>query len=370
MPSARDVVRRSRVAPVIRPIVGAGRRTRAGLGRRLIAIGVGLTAPHSGSSAGPDGRRGGLPLAHRPARPPVAMPDPAPEPPEVDGPMEAVRSILPAGPGRRYDVELFEQLCREYADRPLVPAPLRYDRDAMAASALGRVTSVHRAIDLAGAKVLEVGCGGGFELWYAAHALGADAWGVDVQERRSWSVLQGDRVHLLLTDLSASSPFEPDTFDRAMSFTVWEHVLHPYRMLVETHRVLRPGALFWMKANLHRGPQASHLYRDIPFPFPHLLFSDEVISDALARRGREVAGAAWVNRLTWDQYERYFDEVGFRMRALRFRETPLDDDFYARFEDILGRYPRWDLTKDFFEVVLEKVAPPRRLATSAGSVRP
>jgi hypothetical protein len=58
------------------------------------------------------------------------------------------------------------------------------------------------------------------------------------------------------------------------------------------------------------------------------------------------------------------------MRALRFRETPLDDDFYARFEDILGRYPRWDLTKDFFEVVLEKVAPPRRLATSAGSVRP
>ena len=113
-----------------------------------------------------------------------------------------------------------------------------------------------------------------------------------------------------------------------------------------------------MKANLHRGPQASHLYRDIPFPFPHLLFSDEVISEALAKRGKSVPGVAWVNRLTWAHYEQYFREVGFRIRALRFRETPLDEEFYLRFEDILGRYPRWELTKDFFEVVLEKVDPP------------
>jgi len=135
-------------------------------------------------------------------------------------------------------------------------------------------------------------------------------------------------------------------------------VEHPYGLLVQTHRVLKPGALFWMKANLHRGPQASHLYRDIPFPFPHLLFSDEVISEALAKRGKSVSGAAWVNRLTWAQYEQYFREVGFRIRALRFRETPLDEEFYGRFEDLLGRYPRWELTKDFFEVVLEKVNPP------------
>jgi hypothetical protein len=46
------------------------------------------------------------------------------------------------------------------------------------------------------------------------------------------------------------------------------------------------------------------------------------------------------------------------MLALRFRETPLDEEFYRRFEDQLGRYPRWELTKDFFEVVLERVDPP------------
>ena len=43
-------------------------------------------------------------------------------------------------------------------------------------------------------------------------------------------------------------------------------------------------------------------------------------------------------------------------RALRFTEADLDEAFYQRFEGILGRYPRWDLTKDFFQVVLEKPA--------------
>ena len=228
----------------------------------------------------------------------------------------------------------------------------------MLESAIGRLGAVHRATDLRAKTVLDIGCGGGYELWYAATSLGADAWGVDVVERRSWEALAGEHVHLQVADLAAGNPFAAQSFDRAMSFTAWEHIEHPYRMLVETHRVLRPGGLFWMKANLHRGPQASHLYRDIMFPFPHLLFSDDVIADALARRGVEVDGAAWVNRLTWAQYEAYFRAVGFRILALRFRETPLDEEFYERFHHVLGRYPRWELSRDFFEVVLERGDPP------------
>ena len=306
-----------------------------------------------------------LPAVHRPRPALVSHPAELPVPPVIELPRQPVHSSEPDRPRVRYDVELFERLNAEYAERPLVPAPRRYDHEAMIESAIGRLRGVHRAIDLANRKVLEVGCGGGYELWHAAHALGADAWGVDVVERRSWPALAGDRVHLQVADLATLNPFAADTFDRAMSFTVWEHVLHPYRMLVETHRVLRPGGLFWMKANLQRGPQASHLYRHIAFPFPHLLFSDDVISDALARRGVEVDGSAWVNRLTWAHYEDYFREIGFRILALRFRETPLDEELYQRFHDVLGRYPRWELSRDFFEVVLEK-GDPRATAPGRG----
>ena len=351
-------VRSSPLAPLLRPVVRAARGARRRLARGLIRAGARLDPGVRASAPPRVSSWGSLPAVHRPRPAPVPFPAELPVPPAIELPMQPVRSSLPDRPRVRHDVELFERLNAEYAERPLVPAPRRYDHEAMIESAVGRLRGVHRAIDLANRKVLEVGCGGGYELWYAAHALGADAWGVDVVERRSWPALAGDRVHLSVADLATENPFAAGTFDRAMSFTVWEHVLHPYRMLLETHRVLRPGGLFWMKANLHRGPQASHLYRHIAFPFPHLLFSDDVIADALARRGVEVDGAAWVNRLTWAHYEDYFREIGFRILALRFRETPLDEEFYRRFHDVLGRYPRWELSRDFFEVVLEKGDPP------------
>lgn len=359
MVGLRDRARSSALAPLLRPVVRAGRAGRRRLAGGLVRAGERLD-PAAGRRPDqpPASSWGSLPLVHKPRPAPVPFPDELPVPPAVELPMNPVGAAAPTEPRIRYDVELFERLNAEYAERPLVPTPRRYDHEAMIESAVGRVRGVHRAIDLAGRKVLEVGCGGGYELWYAAHALGADAWGVDVVERRAWPALRGDRVHLQVADLATTNPFAPDSFDRAMSFTVWEHVMHPYRMLVETHRVLRPGGLFWMKANLHRGPQASHLYRHISFPFPHLLFSDDVISEALARRGVEVDGAAWVNRLTWAHYEDYIREIGFRILALRFRETPLDEAFYERFHDVLGRYPRWELSRDFFEVVLEKAEPP------------
>ena len=294
----RHRVRSSPLAPLLRPVVRAARGARRRLARGFISAGTRLD-PGGRAPVRPQASSWGLlPAVHRPRPALVSLPAELPVPPVIELPMQPVHSSEPDRPRVRYDVELFERLNAEYAERPLVPAPRRYDHEAMIESAIGRLRGVHRAIDLANRKVLEVGCGGGYELWHAAHALGADAWGVDVVERRSWPALAGDRVHLQVADLATLNPFAADTFDRAMSFTVWEHVLHPYRMLVETHRVLRPGGLFWMKANLQRGPQASHLYRHIAFPFPHLLFSDDVISDALARRGVEVDGSAWVNRLT------------------------------------------------------------------------
>ena len=118
--------------------------------------------------------------------------------------------------------------------------------------------------------------------------------------------------------------------------------------------MLHSGGLAWISANLHRGPRASHHYRHVTFPYPHLLFEDDVFREFFRRRGLTEQGASWVNRLTWAEYENHFRRLGFQIRALRFTETDLDEDFYRRFEGILGRYPRWDLTKDFFQVVLEK----------------
>jgi hypothetical protein len=105
---------------------------------------------------------------------------------------------------------------------------------------------------------------------------------------------------------------------------------------------------------LYRGPVASHLYREIYFPWPHLLFSDEVIREFYRRQGLEERGSTWVNKVTWAQYERYFELIGFRVRMVQFAEKPLDTEFYRRFSYVLERYPTFDLTKDFFTAVLER----------------
>ena len=280
---------------------------------------------------------------------------PWPEPPVIDGAAEIVRRrAAEDGADRPYDIDLFEALNAEYASKPVVEQAVGFDEASLTERAEGRLERVHRSIDLAGRRVLEFGCGTGFEVWLLSHHLGADAYGVDISERRAWADLADDRTHFVQADIAEDRPFAADFFERIISFSVFEHVTHPHASMAELYRILGRGGLAWISANLYRGPLASHRYREVFFPYPHLLFEDEVFREFYRRRGLPERAASWVNRLSWADYEGMFERVGFRIRSVRFSERPLDEAFYRRYEPVLGRYPRWDLTRDFFHVVVEK----------------
>jgi SAM-dependent methyltransferase len=285
--------------------------------------------------------------------PPAPITDAWTDPPARPAPFRRVDAIETEAP-RHYDVALFEALNAEYASKPIVTNAPKYDAASIAERSRRRIATVHDRIDLRGRTVLEVGCGSGYEVWHLAHQLGADAWGIDIAEREGWPDLVGDRVHLIAGDMANAPTLPTATFDRAMSFTVWEHITRPVESIAELARVMKPGGLAWIRANLYRGPTASHRYRDIFFPFPHLLFDDAVVDEAMGRAGRPRGGSAWVNRLTWEQYETAFLANDFAIRSLEFTHYPLDEPFYARFEDVLGRYPRADLERGFFQVVVER----------------
>lgn len=257
---------------------------------------------------------------------------------------------------QRFDVELLEALNAEYESKPIVPKPPSYVATDRIATARKRLKWAQQLVDLRGKTTLEIGCSNGYESWLLAHNLGCDAYGVDVNARGAWKDLQGDRVHFTCADMAVNNPFEANTFDVVLSYVVWEHVVHPRALLQATYDVLKPGGLAWIRANLFCGPQASHRYREVYFPWPHLLFSEDVIRDWDVKHGRGPKGPAWVNRLTWDNYERYISEIGFRLRHVHFQEAEWDEEFYRRFEDMLGRYPKRDLKRDFFLAVLEKPA--------------
>ncbi len=313
----------------------------------------------SGSPAGAGGLVGGdVPPTFVVSPRPAPIGDDWPDPPLIEDGAATRRYRHPNGPpDGPFDIDLFEALNAEYADRPVVPAPRGNDPASAATRARNRLRQVHDSIDLRGGRVLEFGCGAGYEVWTLSHHFGCEATGVDVVERRAWDSLADDRTRYVLADVALDRPFPAGHFDRIVSFSVFEHVVHPRATLAELQRILRPGGLMWLSANLHRGPMASHKYRDVFFPWPHLLFGDDVFGEFYRRRGLPPQGAAWVNRLGWTEYAALFAEAGFRLRSARFSEAAFDEPFYKRFESVLARYPRRDLGLDFFHVVLEKPGP-------------
>lgn len=338
------------------------------LGRALpsgaTAAPVATPAPRRGEA-----NEGRLPFVSPGVR--VGAPLPAPSPfvgewqaPKVSGTTD-IASVYELGAGR--DIvcgpDLIDELNAEYENKRIVPVPPVYDADALDTAARRRLEWVHNLIDLRDKRVLEIGCGNGFESWSAATNFGADAVGVDVTRYPHWDELRGPKLDLRMVDLSQENPFEPRSFDRIMSFTVWEHVAHPYALLEQAYELLRPGGLMFLRVNLFAGPQASHRYRDIYFPWPHLLFTDEVVREWDVRHGRPPIGHYWINRLTWRHYEAYFALLGFTLRHVKYDRVHIDEPFYKRFEHVLGQYPRWDLETDYFTAVLQRPRR-RRKATS------
>ena len=258
-------------------------------------------------------------------------------------------------PVTRFDLDLFMALNEEYREKPIVPRPRSRELDALAKAARFRIQGVVDAgVDIRGMRVLEVGCGYGALTKVLAEDYDCDVVGLDIKEyRRQWKEIRASGIDLRVLDISTEDSSALGQFDAVLSFTVLEHVLHPFAFLSAVERLLRPGGKAHLTANLYRGPKASHRYREVFFPWPHLLFTDEVFHEFYAKvHDRPNLTASWVNKLTHAQYETYLAEIGFARHVTTLSPVNFDEAFYERFHDRLGRYPRYDLSHDFIYLTL------------------
>jgi SAM-dependent methyltransferase len=211
----------------------------------------------------------------------------------------------------------------------------------------------HAGVPLRGARVLEVGCGAGALSRVLAEEYDCEVVGLDIVSKPAWEQLRGPRVDLRVQDISTGDITGLGQFDAIVSFVVLEHVVHPFAMLTAVERLLRPGGRAYLSGNLYRGPMASHRYREVYFPWPHLLFTDEVFGQYYEKvLGRPGVRASWVNKLTHAHYETYLSTIGFTRYSTTLSRVRFDEPFYDRFSDVLSRYPRYDLSHDFIYLVL------------------
>jgi SAM-dependent methyltransferase len=251
-----------------------------------------------------------------------------------------------------FNLDLFLSLNEEYRSRPLVPQPRKFDNNSRIKQAYKRAAILDKKLDIRGKTVLEVGCGRGDLCFVLAKDYNCKVVGFDIKEYLEWQGLRLSQINLSVFDLTQEALEKWGQFDRIFSFSVWEHIKHPFSALKAAKKLLVPGGKLFISANLYRGPKASHRYREVFFPWPHLLFKEKVFEEFYRYLGMQPKKPAWVNKLTYAEYKRYFQLLDLMVEQEWLSSSPFDQDFYYRFEDILSRYPIFDLSTDFLNVVL------------------
>ncbi len=134
-----------------------------------------------------------------------------------------------------------------------------------------------------GKNVLELGCNRGYLLHsFLQHeqfnAIGAD---LDASALDLARQAYGDLIHFIQTTPS-SIPVEDASVDIIYTIDTVEHLSRPREIFEDAYRILKPGGIFLVHFHPWLGPYGSHLEDIIPFPWPHVLFSMDVLLDVSA----------------------------------------------------------------------------------------
>lgn len=191
---------------------------------------------------------------------------------------------------------------------------------------------------LAGSRVLDVGCGlGGKTVWYAEsgarHVVGVDVERKHARQSRIYAASRGqaERIAVLVGD-AMRLPFAAGSFDVITANDSLEHFADPAAALRELGRVLKSSGRLYLYFTPYRSPLGSHLYDHVHIPWCQLVLSRRLLYGTLERaivdeeRQRHASGAE--------------ERAAQRTReTVEYFETKVNGITVRRFQEILGAEP-------------------------------
>jgi SAM-dependent methyltransferase len=270
-----------------------------------------------------------------------------------------------------FDIDLFAELNEEFREnpmkkfsksRPSKEKPVEVEKfEKKYASDGVELLAKHFGWDENPPKrVLEFGCGTGFISQFIKQTYpNAEVVCTEIYTDERWVEYPDIEFHEV--DISTENYDFLGSFDAIVSFVVFEHVRLPFEALSALYNLLEPGGMLYFSSNLQRGWSASHRYREVFFPWPHLLFQDSVFAEYyekyLDRPPASGTITSWVNGMTPAHYRDYFRQIGFEQIIVKLSGGRWDEqveEFYQRFINILGRYSKEDLDSSMMYALLRR----------------
>lgn len=181
--------------------------------------------------------------------------------------------------------------------------------------------------DIAGKRILDFGCGDGFQsaamaLRGADHVLGLDTNPPTLQRARDLAISLGLSTVAFGEKLQAG---HRGAFDIVISQNSMEHFPDPAAILEEMKSALKPGGKLlitfgppWLS------PCGSHMSFFTPVPWVNILFSESTVMRVRSRYisdgatcYEEVGGG--LNRMTVGEFERLVRQCGLRLAYRRYQ---------------------------------------------------
>lgn len=175
---------------------------------------------------------------------------------------------------------------------------------------------------IAGKRVIDFGCGHGYQCVALAQSGAAHVTGVEIQEHLVHQAKARVTEAGLQDRIQITTELGHERADVLISQNSFEHFTAPVEILAEIERALEPGGIIFLTFGpLWYSPRGSHMEYFCSLPWVNLFFSEQTIMAVRSRfrsDGKRTYEQAGLGRMSLRRFEQVTRDAGLKLEWKRY----------------------------------------------------